>query len=66
MTEKKSFNFHPDPGPADRTDLDAGSPEAVVGRFVDIATDGYQNFGLWEHLGWSLFRVVVGFLFSAQ
>ena len=40
-------------------------PEAVVARIGEIAREGYQNFTLAEHLGWSLFRVVAGFLFGA-
>lgn len=41
------------------------SPEAVVGRLIGIAGEGYQNSTLLEHLGWSLFRVVIGFLLGA-
>ncbi|MCW1954279.1 MAG: ABC transporter permease subunit [Roseobacter sp.] len=40
-------------------------PEKVVSRFVEISTEGYQGFTLWEHLGYSLFRVVLGFLLGA-
>ena len=32
---------------------------------MEISTEGYQGFNLWEHLGYSLFRVVVGFLLGA-
>ena len=41
------------------------APEAVVGRVVEIANAGYQNSTLWQHLGWSLFRVVAGFVCGA-
>jgi taurine transport system permease protein len=41
------------------------SPEAVVGRLSEIASEGYQNSTLLEHLGWSLFRVIAGFFFGA-
>ena len=41
------------------------SPEAVVGRIVEIARDGYQNSTLLQHLGWSLFRVIAGFVTGA-
>ena len=41
------------------------SPEAVVARRWEIASEGYQNTPLWEHLGMSLFRVVAGFFFGA-
>lgn len=40
-------------------------PEAVFSRLVEIAGSGYQNFTLLEHVGWSLFRVVAGFLGGA-
>lgn len=42
------------------------SPEKVVERFFEIADEGYQNFSLWQHLGWSLIRVVVGFVLGAM
>ena len=32
---------------------------------IGIAGEGYQNSTLLEHLGWSLFRVVIGFLLGA-
>ena len=64
LTEKKSFNFTPKQG-LQIEPIWMPAPEAVVGRFIDIATEGYQNFGLWEHLGWSLFRVIVGFILGA-
>ena len=41
------------------------APETVLQRLVDIARDGYQNFTLWEHLGFSLMRVIVGFLLGS-
>ncbi len=40
-------------------------PEAVFWRFIEIASEGYQNFTLLEHVGWSLFRVIAGFLGGA-
>ncbi|MEM6303852.1 MAG: ABC transporter permease subunit [Pseudomonadota bacterium] len=40
-------------------------PEAVWTRLIDIATEGFRNSTLAEHLGYSLFRVVVGFFFGA-
>ncbi|PTX54819.1 taurine transport system permease protein [Litoreibacter ponti] len=40
-------------------------PEDVVKRIGEVATEGFRNFTLWEHLGYSLFRVVVGFFFGA-
>ena len=41
------------------------APETVLQRLIDIARDGYQNFTLWEHLGFSLMRVIVGFLLGS-
>jgi len=41
------------------------APEAVVGRIGEIASEGFRGSTLWEHLGYSLFRVVVGFFFGA-
>ncbi|MDA9872253.1 ABC transporter permease subunit [Candidatus Thioglobus sp.] len=41
------------------------SPEAVWSRLNKIASEGYKNFSLFEHLGWSLLRVVVGFFAGA-
>ena len=40
-------------------------PEAVWNRLIEIASDGYQNFTLMEHLGWSLIRVIAGFFAGA-
>jgi len=40
-------------------------PEAVWQRFLEIASDGYQGSTLLSHLGYSLFRVVAGFLCGA-
>ena len=39
------------------------APEAVLGRIIEISQEGYQNSILLEHLGWSLFRVIAGFIF---
>lgn len=41
------------------------SPEAVLSRAIDVADKGFQNFTLWEHLGASLLRVIIGFLIGA-
>ena len=41
------------------------APEAVLARFAEISRDGYRDSTLWEHLGWSLFRVIAGFFFGA-
>ncbi|WP_187428154.1 hypothetical protein ROLI_002850 [Roseobacter fucihabitans] len=41
------------------------APEAVWTRTLDIMSEGFRNFTLLEHLGFSLFRVVVGFMLGA-
>jgi taurine transport system permease protein len=64
LTQKKSLNFTPKKG-LQLEPIWMPAPEAVVTRFFQIADEGYQNFALWEHLGWSLIRVVVGFLLGA-
>jgi len=64
LTEKKSLNFTPTKG-LQLEPIWMPAPEAVVSRFIEISRDGYQNFGLWEHLGWSLIRVIVGFVLGA-
>jgi len=40
-------------------------PEDVWNRFIEIASQGYQNITLLEHVGYSLFRVIVGFALGA-
>ncbi len=40
-------------------------PEAVAARLMQVAREGYRDASLWEHLGYSLFRVVTGFLMGA-
>ena len=41
------------------------APEVVWYRFIEIAKYGYQNVYLSVHLGFSLFRVIVGFVLGA-
>ncbi|MFK7857199.1 MAG: ABC transporter permease [Granulosicoccus sp.] len=41
------------------------APEAVWTRTLKIIDEGFRNFTLAEHLGYSLFRVIVGFLLGA-
>jgi taurine transport system permease protein len=64
MTKKGSLYFHPSSG-LQMEPIWMPSPEAVVKRFFEIADAGYQNFTLWEHLGWSLMRVIVGFFLGS-
>ena len=64
LTARGTINVTPDPG----WQMEAiwlPPPEAVVARLWEIARDGYRNASLWEHLGYSLFRVVTGFLLGA-
>ena len=37
------------------------SPGAVWDQLVTISAEGYRNFTLWEHIGWSLYRILMGF-----
>lgn len=37
------------------------SPASVWNKFTSIALEGYRNFTLWEHIGWSLYRILMGF-----
>jgi len=64
MTAKGTLNYKPAQG-WQMEPIWLPSPEAVWGRIVNIASEGYQNSTLLEHLGFSLFRVIVGFLFGA-
>lgn len=60
MTPKGTLNFSPDPGwQMEKIWLPA--PEDVWDRLIEIGTEGYRGFTLWEHVGWSLMRVVAGF-----
>jgi taurine transport system permease protein len=64
MTAKGTLNVTPDKGwQMEKIWLPA--PEDVWARFVEISRDGFRNSTLAEHLGYSLFRVVVGFLLGA-
>jgi len=61
MTAKGSLSFTPDKG----WQMEAiwlPSPEKVISSFIEIARHGYQNISLFENIGWSLFRVLAGFL----
>jgi taurine transport system permease protein len=40
-------------------------PETVWSRLIKVSSEGYKNFSLFEHLGWSLLRVIVGFVAGA-
>ncbi len=61
MTKKGSLSFTPDKG----WQMEAiwlPPPEDVVSRLIEIAQNGYQNVSLFENIGWSLLRVIAGFL----
>jgi len=60
LTVKGSLSFVPDKG-WQMEPIWLPSPEAVVEKFIEIAVNGYQNVSLIENIGWSLFRVIVGF-----
>ena len=64
MSQKGTLNFEPAKG-WQMEPIWLPSPEAVVQRLGDIASDGYRGSTLWEHLGYSLFRVIVGFVLGA-
>jgi taurine transport system permease protein len=64
VTSKGSLNFSP-AGGMQMEPIWLPPPEDVVKRVGEIASQGYQNFTLWEHLYWSLFRVIVGFALGA-
>jgi taurine transport system permease protein len=64
LTSKGSLNVEPAKG-WQMEPIWLPSPEAVVARLVEIAGRGYRNFSLWEHLGASLTRVLLGFALGA-
>ncbi len=64
LTAKGAIVYTPDLG-MQMNPIWLPSPEKVVERFFEISREGYQNFSLWEHLGWSLIRVIVGFILGA-
>lgn len=64
VTSRGSLNVEPAKG-LQMEDIWLPAPEEVVAAFIDIAQNGYQNFGLEEHLGWSLLRVIVGFVLGS-
>ncbi|MEM0989543.1 MAG: ABC transporter permease subunit [Pseudomonadota bacterium] len=64
LTAKGTPNFYPAKG-WQMEPIWLPAPEAVVGRVVEIASEGYQNSDLAKHVGMSLFRVIAGFLAGA-
>ena len=64
MTSKGSLSFKPDKG-WQMEPIWLPSPEAVFNRLITISRDGYQNVTLTENIGWSLLRVIAGFLLGS-
>lgn len=64
MSDKGTLNIIPATG-MQMEPIWLPSPEAVWSRLGEIATVGYRNSTLAEHLGYSLFRVIVGFMLGA-
>lgn len=64
MSPKGTLNFEPAKG-WQMEPIWLPAPEAVAKRVYEIANEGFRGSTLWEHLGYSLFRVVVGFAFGA-
>jgi taurine transport system permease protein len=64
LSDKGTPNFEPTKG-WQMEPLYLPAPEEVWTRSLTIASEGFRNFTLWEHLGYSLFRVVLGFLLGA-
>lgn len=63
-TVKGSFSFTPDKG-LQMEAIWLPAPEAVFSRLIEISKDGYQNVTLVENLGWSLLRVLAGFILGS-
>ena len=64
LSDKGTPNFAPTRG-WQMEPLYLPSPEAVVERTIKVAQEGFRNTSLAGHLGWSLFRVIAGFICGA-
>ncbi|MFK7939873.1 MAG: ABC transporter permease [Roseovarius sp.] len=64
LSDKGTPNFAPYKG-WQMEPLYLPAPEVVWQRTLRVINEGFRNFTLWEHLGYSLFRVVAGFLLGA-
>lgn len=64
LTDKGTPNFVPRTG-LQMEPLYLPSPEAVWTRMLKVSDEGFRNTSLFGHLGYSLFRVIVGFLIGA-
>ncbi len=64
ITDRGTINVTPNQG-WQMQPLYLPAPEVVWQRFIEVSKYGYQNVYLTVHLGFSLFRVIVGFLLGA-
>ena len=64
MTRKGTLSVKPEQG-WQMQPVWLPAPEAVGSRLLKVYNEGFKNFTLFEHLGWSLLRVVVGFVAGA-
>ena len=64
LSDKGTPNFAPSRG-WQMEPLYLPPPEEVWTRTIKVMSEGFRNFTLWEHLGYSLFRVIAGFLLGA-
>ncbi|MEO0341972.1 MAG: ABC transporter permease [Pseudomonadota bacterium] len=64
MLPRGSLQFRTDPGWT-MDPLYLPPPEKVWSTFVKLNNEGYQGIGLWEHLFWSLYRVILGMFLGA-
>jgi taurine transport system permease protein len=64
LTDKGTLNLVPHKG-VQMENIYLPAPEQVWERLITISKEGYQNVTLGQHLGLSLWRVVIGFLIGA-
>lgn len=64
LTDKGTLNVVPGKG-WQMENIWLPAPDSVWSRLISVSRDGYQNVTLAEHLSYSLFRVIVGFVLGA-
>jgi taurine transport system permease protein len=64
ISDKGTPNFAPENG-LQMEPLYLPAPEAVIARTSKVLEEGFRGTSLLGHLGWSLFRVVAGFMCGA-
>ena len=64
LSDRGTPNFEPEKG-WQMEPIWLPAPEAVASRLMEIASEGFRGSTLAEHLGLSLFRVLVGFALGA-